>query len=492
MRLRRAVAVVLLVSLLSASVAAGNATIAAERTLLSGPFVKDTLAETGAYGTVRGFVIEQATAPPDPEAEDGGPQGPFRDASGRIVEEAVTEAYLRQEVERNVDRTYGYLHGDRERLVVAVDLEPVQDEITGIVAEEIRNESVGDLLEAIGGGDASLPVAGSSVNLSAVGTMGESPEAYESARTAFRADVRASVVDRLVDESYEAASNDERLALVIPDYDPGAYSDAEKAEMVEDRETAIRAATRERIEAERGDEIDAAVEDRLAALAAVDGDQFAAQLGGSEEEVPPGVAAPVGDLAATSVEALATDVPYETYVAETDDAKARLAANVTGLIEGEIQAQGTDELVVMDSRDPAVAGGLQRARTVVSVVDLLSVVLPLVSVALVGLLWWLTRSPAITVGGTGVGLLVGGLPGYVLATRAPALVAEALSGGELPPEAAGLVLGVVDRVLGVLAGQSLALVLVGAGFVAVAGYVHAYGAPAWALRVRASREHEGS
>jgi hypothetical protein len=192
------------------------------------------------------------------------------------------------------------------------------------------------------------------------------------------------------------------------------------------------------------------------------------------------------------VEALATDMPYETYVAETDDAKARLAANVTGLIEGEIQAQGTDELVVMDSRDPSVAGGLQRARTVVGVVDLLSVVLPLVVVALVGLLWWLTRSPAITVGGTGVGLLVGGLPGYVLATRAPALVAEALSGGDLPPEASGLVLGVVDRVLGVLAGQSLALVLVGAGLVAVAGYVHAYGAPAWALRVRASRDHEGS
>lgn len=485
MRLRRVVAVVFLVALLATSVAAANATIAAERTVLSGPFVKDALEETDAYGTVRGIVVEQATAPPDVEAEGGGPSGPFRDASGRIVEEAVTESYLQGEVERNVDRTYGYLHGDRETLVVAVDLEPVQDEITAILAEEIRNATVAEVFEATGAGEATLPVAGTPVNLTLVGTMAESPEAYAAAKADFRASVRASVVDRLVDEAFDAASNDERLALVVPDYDPRAHSDAEKAAMVDEREAEIRATLRQRIEAERGDEIDAAVDDRLAT---VEGEQFADQLGGTGDEVPPGIAAPVGDLAATSVTALATDVPYETYVGETEDAKARLAANATALIDAEIRASGTDEMVLVDSRDPS-AGGLERARTAVGIVDRLSIVLPVVSLALVGLLWWLTRSPAVTVGGTGAGLLAGGLPGYVLATRASTLLADTLSGGEFPPAASGLLLGIVDRVLGVLAAQSLALVVVGASFVAAAGYVHLYGTPVWALRHRVSREH---
>lgn len=482
MRLRRLVAVVLLVALLSTSVAAGNVTTAAERTLLSGPFVKDSLAEEDAYATVREFVLEQATAPPDQTEEGGGPPGPFGDATGRILEEAITEAYMQREVERNVDRTYGYLHGDREELVVAVDLEPVQDEVVGILAEEIENASVAELFGAVGGGNASIPIAGTSVNLTLVGEMGESPTAYEATRAEFRADVREAVVEKLVGQAFDGASDDERLALVIPDYDPRDYSDAEKAEMIEAREDEIRSAIRQGIEAERGDEIDAAVDRELEQLAA-DGDALATQLVGSEdEELPPGVVIPVADIAATSVEGLATDMPYETYVAETDDAKARLAANVTALIEDEIQAEGTDQLVLLDTGEKEAGAGLEQARTVVGVVDLLSILLPLLSLALVGLLWWLTRSPAITVGGTGVGLLLGGLPGYVAAVTASDLLVQTLTSEEVPRVVSDLLVGLVDRVLGVVAGQSLALVVVGVGLVAVAGYLHVYGTPAWAIR----------
>jgi len=119
------------VATLSASVGAANAVVAAERTVLSGEFVKAGLAETGAYGTAREAVIEQATAGPETtmdgggsagEAEDGGggPPAVFGNAATRIVDEVVTEAYVQREVERNVDRSYAYLHGDREELVLAV------------------------------------------------------------------------------------------------------------------------------------------------------------------------------------------------------------------------------------------------------------------------------------------------------------------------------------------------------------------------------------
>ena len=512
MRLRRLVAVALLVSLLSASVGATNAVVAAERTVLSGEFVKESLAEADAYGTVRTTVIEQATAGAggagngsDSEGtgregdgtgteDGGGPPGVFGDATARIVEEAVTEAYLQRQVERNVDRTYAYLHGDREELVLAVDLEPVQDQMMGILEEEIRNASLAELFGALGPGGTAIPVAGTSVNLTVVGEMAESPEAYEATRAEFRSDVRESIVAETVNRTYDSASNDERLALVVPDYDPDEYSEAEKGELVAEREGEIRDEMRRQVEAERGDEVDAAVDEQLEALAAVDADELATGINSTGDRdgpgdgnssgggLPPGVVTPLADVAATGVEALATDMPYETFVAETDDAKARLAANVTATIEGQIDAEGTDEMVVLDTREPGTSEGFEQVRTAVGIVDLLSVLLPLVAVGLVGLLWWLTRSPAVVAGGTGVALLVGGLPGYLLANLAGDLLAETLAGGEVPPVASGLLLGTVDRVLAVVAAQSLALAVAGVALIAVAGYLHRFGTPAWAQR----------
>lgn len=487
MRLPRAAAVVVLVVLLATTVAAGNTAVAAERTVLSGGFVKATLAETDAYGTARTVVIEQATAPAGTEAESvgepsDGPPDVFGNATGRIVEEAVTEAYLRREVERNVDRTYGYLHGDREALVLAVDLAPVQDEITDVLEAEIRNATLAELFGSLGPEASTVPVGGATVNLTVVGEMGESEAAYEAARAEFRADVRASVLDRLVNRTFEAASDDERLALVIEDYDPDSYSAGEKAAMVETREAEIRAAMRGGIEAERGDEVDAAVAATLDRLAAVDRDGLATELNGSADGLPPGVAPPLADIVATGTAGLATDMPYETFVARTDDAKARLAANVTALIEDEIAAEGTDRLVLADTREPTTAQGFEVARQAVGVVDILSVLLPLLSLLLVGALWLATRSAAVVAGAVGVGLVVGGLPGYVLAARAPDVVRRSLGRAELPPEAAGLALAVLDRVLGVFAVQSLALVVAGAGLLVVAGHLHVYGTPMWARR----------
>ena len=487
MRLRRLVAVLVLVALLSASVAAGNAAVAAERTVLSGGFVKATLEEEDAYGTARTFVVEQATAPAaveagSPEDATGGPPAVFGNATGRIVEEAVTEDYLQAEAERNVDATYAYLHGEREALVVAVDLEPVQDEVTDILAQEIRNASLADIFGALGDGEPSVPVGGTSVNLTLVGEMAESPEAYDAARAEFRADVRESVVERLVDQAFDAASDDERLALVVPDYDPGAYSAPEKSAMVEDREPEIRAAIADRIEAERGEEIDAAVDEQLDRLASVNRDDLAAQLNASGDGLPPGIGPPVADLAATGVAGLATDMPYETFVAETDDAKARLAANVSALVGDEMATAGTDQFVLVDSREPSSGEGFALARQAVGVVDLLSVLLPLLALGLVGGLWWLTRSAATVAGGAGVALLLGGLPGYVAARMAGEWLDAALGGVGMPGVLSRLLLAVADRVLRVVATQSLALVVSGLVLVAAAAYLHVYGPPEWLAR----------
>ncbi len=103
MGLLRVVAVALLVGLLGTTLLAGNAVVVAERTVLSAPFVTATLEETDAYATAREVALEEAEgAFPAVEGDGGGPSGVFAGASERLLEEAVTEAYLQAEVERSV------------------------------------------------------------------------------------------------------------------------------------------------------------------------------------------------------------------------------------------------------------------------------------------------------------------------------------------------------------------------------------------------------
>lgn len=481
----RIAAVALLVVLLSTSVATGNAVTAAERTVLSGEFVADALAEADAYATMRALVVAQV-APPANASEGSGDEredgtgDPFADAAGRVVESSVSEAYVQREVEANLDRTYAYLHGEADELVIAVDVAPIRANLTAVVEAQITNESVAVLLASFGPESPTVTVEGAALDLRVVGEMAEGPAAYEAARTEFRSELRAGVVDGLVDEAFRASSDDERLALVIDGYDPDDYTADEKRAMVEEREPAIRSALRERIESEHGDEVDARIEERLAELGEVTGEDLAPQVNASADGLPPELVAPVADLAAAGVRALATDVPYETFVAETEEAKARLAANATAAMTAEMDGENGDQYVLAATTDPEAGAGLAEARRVVGIVDALAIALPVLSLALVGGLWWLTRSPAVTAGGAGVGLLLGGLPGYVLARFAGERLAEALAGGPVPPEASGLALALADRVLGVVAGQSLALVAVGAGLVALGGYLHVYGPPAWA------------
>lgn len=483
MGLLRVVAVVLLVGLLGTTLLAGNAVVVAERTVLSAPFVTETLEGTDAYGTAREVAIEEAegTVPALEDGEaGGGPPAVFGNASERILEEAVTEAYLQSEVERNVRATYAYLHGDRDTLVVAVDVEPVRERALAILEAEIRNASLAELFAAVGAEDAGIPLGGATLSLATIGEMGESPAAYAAARADVRDRVTAAVVEQLVEETYAAASDDERLALVIEDYDPTAYTDAEKRSMVEARESEIRAAIQARVLAESGDEVSATVDARLAELADRDWSTAATEALG--EDAPPGMAEPVGDIVDVSVEALATDMPYPTYRAQVDAAKADLAAAATDELAAQLAAEGEDELVLLDSTEPGSAEGLAEARRAVGIVDRLAIGLPLLALGLLGGLWWLTRSAVVTAGGAGVGLLVAGVPGVVGARLAAEQVGTAIQGVGIPPALSGLAVAVLDRVLGVLAVQSATLAVAGALLVAAAAYLHVSGTPAWAVR----------
>ncbi len=363
---------------------------------------------------------------------------------------------------------------------MAVDVAPVQDRALDGLEAEIRNASLAELFAAVGAEGAAIPLGGATLSLATIGEMGTCPEAYAAARADVRDRVTATVVEGLVEEAYAAASDDERLALVVEDYDPSAYTDAEKRSMVQARESEIRAAVQARVLAESGDEIAAQVDARLAEVA--DRDWSTAATAALGEDTPPGMAEPIGDIVDVSVEALATDMPYATYRAEVDAAKAALADAATDELAAQLEAEGEDEVVLLDSTEPGAAEGLAQARGAVGVLDRLAIALPLMALGLLGGLWWLTRSPVVTAGGAGVGLLVGGVPGVVGARFAAERLGRTVQELGVPPALSELTLGVVDQLLGVLLVQSATLAVAGALLVGTAGYLHVYGTPTWAVR----------
>lgn len=466
MGLWRSVAIGMIVVLISVSLLGANATVAAERTALDSTFVTTTLSEENAYQALQLAVIETATdelgvaesdVPIDPEP---------------IVEEAVPPTYIEGQVDRNIERLYAYLHGDRGDLVLTVNLVPVKENVPEVIEDEIKDRSVDELFGLAGIDDlGSVEVEGVSIDLSVLGDMGESEAAYQSAKESFRADLRDKVIEELVNEAFETRSKDELLALVIDNYDPDAYSEDEKEAMVTQREDEIRAALRDIIEDEYGDEIDA---------------RLNAELDDYRDEVRPRIQAVVeektGDgtpaltnatveLAMVGVEGLLTDMEYAEFRTQLDAAKADLAAAVSDVVAAQLAEEAPDKIDLTEELPAETEQDIEAAQNIVGIVDLLSVGFPVAAIGFLGLLWILSGSVVMTAIGAGVGLFVAGVSGVAAAVVVPNN-AQATLASRLPPELAEASIGVIDQTFAVVFSQSLGVTAAGVVVTGVAGLVY--------------------
>lgn len=104
--------------LLAVTVLTGNLLILAERTALDPEFAKTTVEEEGVHERF---------------AED------LRETVGNDavpVEEVLTDDYVREQIQANIDRFYGYLHGEREDLRLYFELAPIKEELAREMAAE--------------------------------------------------------------------------------------------------------------------------------------------------------------------------------------------------------------------------------------------------------------------------------------------------------------------------------------------------------------------
>ena len=506
----RTLGILAVVALLTITLASASLVAGAHQTVLDPEFAKQTLAEEDAYrvlspaamapgagGASGGETDGSETAGTESgEAAASAESGGIAAGAGpELVSALFTPAYVRGQAEANVDRAYGYLHGRRDELALYVDLRPVKRNSSDVVAERIRNRSVAELLRLGGGSGASVGATGSDaaggenasadasapgpVDASLLATLASDREGYREARRTFRADVRERVLDRMTAVAFGNASNDERLALVVPDYDPGEHTDAEKRRMVDERESEIRAAMRVEIERNRSDEVDRGVE------AAIDEVARAAteSSGGAEFETGDGagddaggnVSAAASDLRDALLLGLTADDPdYRTFRGDVRAAKDRVASAVGELAAAQLDAEMPDRMSLTDEMGPDVRRQAATARTAVRAVDALVVALPILSLLLVATLFRLARTGSRAAALAGVSaLFAAGVTGLPIAYARP-MLPELLPGGV----AGEVVSGVALRVFDVLSTQAIALAGLGAAFLVATAILRLRGARA--------------
>ncbi len=456
MTVARSLGTGILVVLLIVSLVGANGVVAAERTVLSANFVKTTIDESGGYDVLQDAVVEAAS---EQVAGDGTSELPV--SPTEIVESAVTPSYLETQTEANVDRVYGYLHGDRDELVIALDLEPVKENVVKTVENRIENMSLLELTDLVGSGDtAAAEVQGVSLDIGLIGTMAANQSSYQETRETFRERIRQAALNRIVNDTMESASNDELLALVIDDYDPNAYTEQEKEQMVEDREDEIRTAVEQQIEQERGDELDAAIEKQLAAYNEEIKSQLESSVQDSGGDVDPALVNATADLAKVGVDGLTTDMSYAEFSSQIETEKADLAEAIVAVTEDRLAEEIPDRIDLTEQMGADTRQQLQTVRQAVGIADILQFALPLLAILLIAGIYLLTKSIAVTAVGAGIGLFVSGLLGFGIASTLPPRLRAGLP-ADLPGAMASLVTTLIDRVFGLLQTQSLVLLVVG-------------------------------
>lgn len=442
MSLLRTAGVAVVVLLLTVTLVTANAVAAAHLTVLDPDFVTDSIEEEGGYELVEEMTV--AGVGGDASGEESGPVD-----TGALVEDAVTEEYVQSQTEANVDRTYAYLHGNEDELNLSVATGPIRENVSAGVEARLRNAS---LVELVAQSDAELS---GPINASVIERMTDSRSSYRQVKADVRASARDRVLDAAVDRAFQDASDDELVRAAGED--PDDYTEEQKARFVRQNEPEIRAALRDRIEAERGDEIDRRVEEELATL------REDATTTDAETETERAVA----DVQATVARGLTTDQSYEAFRENLSAAKADLAAASADRVDERLAAELPARVDLAENMGSGARQGFADARTAVVWFDRLTLVLPVGVALLVGLLYYLRGSVVPVATDAGASMVLAGLPTLVgvgvVRSRLSSMVADAPAEQQQFLE---VTTGLAGRALGTAGDLALALTVGGAVLVA--------------------------
>ncbi|CCQ33076.1 hypothetical protein [Halorhabdus tiamatea] len=170
---------------------------------------------------------------------------------------------------------------------------------------------------------------------------------------------------------------------------------------------------------------------------------------------------------------VAPNLTYEAYASQREDAEAALAASLVAELTDRIDEQVDDRIEVGNVTGEG-ADALDTVRTGVGLLGTLALVLPLLFLALIGVVYAITRSVHRTVATTGYSLLVAGIVGAAVGSLASDpvvdLVDTALESSSDELAGTGVVEAIrslIDGLFNTLTMQSVVLAVLGLVLVAV-------------------------
>lgn len=176
---------ILLVGLLST-----NLVFVADRTVLNEEFVKDTASEEELYASLH-TEIGSEIVPESPETPEG---VPLELSEEEVMNDIITEAYVEDQVNENIDQVYEYLHGDEDEIQLYVETEVMKNNFESVLEEKLQTLSAGD------------------IGYEEVEQWKESEEAYDAGREEKLDELRTQI-----QEETEEELSEEEIEAVIED-----------------------------------------------------------------------------------------------------------------------------------------------------------------------------------------------------------------------------------------------------------------------------------
>ena len=452
-------------------VGAANVVTTTERTALNADYVTERIESSGSYEAIQNATVN-AVVDRIESANLGDGQQLLQAGSGTdnrtLVEDAVTEEYIREQSSENIRSLYAYLHGEESSLDMEIDLRPLKDNLAESFASQIQEKNTSTLVEEFGPADGATPVP---IDGTLVEQMRSGPQGYEQARLDFRVDV-----------AFGVTSNDEKLVLIGED--PRQYSEDEKERIVDNREGEIRTELRQEIR-DRGSDTSQRVREEIQQRRADAKDRICQS---TVDELQPDAGQQVcssfyedsGDtthldnvtraaveLQYVIVDGLTRDDAVYTYSDfDTDLTRSEdhLTNETADLASARIGEEVPDSLSAQEQFGEDATNTLERAQGAVGTIDTAYLALPVVALLLIAVAYGITRSLETTATVTGLVLaLTGGLHlaiatalGGVVTSRVETAIEDVGIS-----EFADIAVTVIEGMLSVLATQSAALLVAG-------------------------------
>lgn len=388
--------VVFICAILFVALLGANAAVALDRGAFNAEHVKSAAEEEGLYAAIDAELAATLESELTADSEFD------EDIDiAAILDDALTEEYIQSQAEANIDRVYAHLHGEAD-LEIIIDLTPVKAALEDAIAAEMAD-----------------------IDLAEFG------------------------FDEIVLDEYDITIDLDALSADAASYtaERDAFEEAVKVHIQEETEEEL---SEEELEASARDLIEGDLRDDLNDLITVRT---------TDADIPESMEEPLQGLGALYVEALTTDLSFDAFDSERATLQEALGeAAATHFLE-----EMDDEFPsTIDLSDEITNGGVDFTpiQTAVSIIGTLGIVLPIVSLGLVGGLYGLTkREDTVLLSAGTVGLLVGVIS-LVPALVVPSLVADAIA--DIVPEAfADIVVGMVAALFDPLLMQSIGLAVVG-------------------------------